>query len=373
MEGQGRGPLCAVFCIGVPRAAEQPDMIQTSRSSSGRARWPWLAAVAAIGLTASLGCRSTSKADVRLALLQLEKNQAASELGLSRREIEVQVAGETQRLELVYLHAPAQRPSTTRRPVVLVHGTPSTLFNWTEVALGGPDFDGLSADRDVYAIEVIGHGIAPGDFSPYSFQKCADFVVSAVRGLELEDVHLVGHSYGGEFAWRAALDAPELFRSLTLSDSSGYARTENVFLPEEVEMRENRLAKIGWIINSRDRIRTALTPHFDGIPPNRVDEFFLVADNSHNWKAMVDLVRDENGGREQELPDLSTPTLLAWGQNDIAYPVDVVARRFERDLGNAHLVVIPGTGHYPHEEQPAEVVSALQSFFASQELEGAAR
>ena len=132
-------------------------------------------------------------------------------------------------------------------------------------------------------------------------------------------------------------------------------------------MRENSLAKIGWMLNSRERIETALTPHFDGIPPDRTEEFFLVCENSTNWKAMIDLARDENGDREAELADLNAPTLVLWGEGDVAYPLEIYGKRFARDIPGAELVVLPDTGHYPHEQRPAEVLRAMESFFSSVE------
>lgn len=308
------------------------------------------------------GCRSMPKDRLEARLAGLGKNAPLASLGLARTRVEF----EGENFELVHVRVPV-RSEAPGRPVVLVHGTPSTLFTWTEIALGGEGFPGLAAGREVVLIEVPGHGIAPGDLSPYTFQRCAEFVVAAVRALGLEDVHLVGQSYGGEFAWRAAATAPELFRSLVVMDSSGYPRREGDWLPEEVEMRENRLAKIGWMINAEDRVETALAPHFHTIPPDRTAEFFLCCENAHNWKAMVDLVRDENGEGAPAIAGLELPTLVMWGADDIAYEPGYYAQRFVDDLPDGRLRLIEGAGHYPHEERPADVVAALASFFEETE------
>jgi len=209
--------------------------------------------------------------------------------------------------------------------------------------------------------------MARGDLGPYSFDRCARFVSAALRGLGLRQVHLVGSSYGGEFAWRAALDEPELVRSLVIIDSSGIARRPGDFLPEEQEMRDNSLARWGYLINSRERITRALEPHFDGIPPGRVEEFFLVCQNAHNWRAMIELARDENGTREGELSRIEAPTLVLWGQDDVAYAPDYYASRFAGEVPRAELRVLERTGHYPHEQHPAEVVRILEDFFARNE------
>lgn len=324
-----------------------------------------LALAALLAALGSLGCTSLSKPDLEKELRALPKNAALGTL--QRKEIELLHAGEKKKFELVYLYEPALRDggAIDPAPVVLIHGTPSTLFSWTEIIYGGEGFEGLLASRDVYAIEVIGHGIAPGDASPYSFEGCAKFVAAAIEALGLDRVHLVGSSYGSEFVWRTALNQPQMIASLVLMDSSGYVRRDQDWLPEEEVMRDNSLAKIGWMLNSRDRITTALKPHFDAIPPGRVDEFFLVCDNAQNWKAMIDLARDENGLREGELKRIQAPTLILWGENDIAYPVEIYAKRFAQDIPRAELIALPATGHYPHEQRPAEVLGVLSRFFDS--------
>ena len=126
-------------------------------------------------------------------------------------------------------------------------------------------------------------------------------------------------------------------------------------------MRENSLASIGWLLNARDRVESALAPHFRELPPDVVEEFFLVCENKQNWKAMIDLVRDENGTRQGDIASIEAPTLLIWGEEDLAYPPDHYAARFDADLPNSELLIVPDAGHYPYEEQPALVIDAIKT------------
>ena len=306
-------------------------------------------------------CGSMSKDTMETKLAALGKNQPLVERGLRRLPIVCDLGAGSVTLELVHSFVPATALRSEAAPVVLVHGTPGTLFNWTEVILGVGSFPGLAADRDVYALEMLGHGLAPGDPEPFSFQKGARFLVAAVEALDLPPVHLVGQSYGGELAWRAALDRPDLFASLTLTSSSGYARTDDQLFPEEIEMRDNSLADYGWLINSEERVETALATHFDSLPPDRVEEFFLVCENSSNWRTMVDLVIDEVGSRQTEIANLDLPVLLLWGARDKAFPLESFAARFQSEIAGSQLQSVEA-GHYPHEERPAEYGAALATF-----------
>lgn len=246
-------------------------------------------------------------------------------------------------------------------PLVLVHGTPDTMC-----AFGPLLFEegGLAGRHDVYAIEIVGHGMAGGRGGGVTFQSCADHVAASIEALGLEGVTLVGNSYGGEFCWRAALDRPDLIARLVLIDSSGLPRAPEEFLPEEVKMREwGFAARLGYLLNSEPRVGHALDPHFDGgAPAERVREVFLCLENRGNWNATIDLARDEEGSRADELGSLVQPTLLVFGEGDIAYPPDTFGTEFARRIPDARLEVVEGAGHYPHESDPLVVARLIDAF-----------
>jgi 3-oxoadipate enol-lactonase len=335
--------------------------------STGRFLRPTLLGVVLLAGAAGLwACRaSLAPEEVERRLLALEKNAPLRGRTLERRTVEVELGGERRTLEVVALHAGA--PREDRAPVLLVHGTPGTLCAWVDVVLGGAGFAGLAAEREVFAVEVLGHGFAPGGGEPFDFALGARFVALAAEVLGLSGAHLVGHSYGGEFAWRAARDRPELFASLTLIDASGLPRGEDEFLPEEVAMRAHPLAKLGWLLNSPARVRTALAPHFRALPEDVLAEFVLSASRRTTWHAMVDLVRDESGARAADLAGLALPTLLLWGAHDLAYPPERFAREFAARIPDARLEILPDAGHYPHQETPAAVVERLERFLSDVE------
>lgn len=303
------------------------------------------------------GCGSLGKDEVRDRTLALPKNARFAERMRSLS------AGDRQ--ETLYAaHFPRDlavaAAGEERAPIVLVHGTPDGMGAWSALLFG----DGaLAGKENIWAIEVVGHGIAPANAGPYPFQRCADFVADSIEALGLEGVTLVGNSYGAEFCWRAAVDRPDLIGKLVLIDSSGLPRTDDQFLSEEVKMREWSVARIGYLANSEPRVGSALDPHFDGkADPGRVHEVFLGLENRGNWNAMIDLVRDENGEREHELASLQMPTLLIWGEHDEAYPPQTFGRTFEERIPDARLVVVEGAGHYPHEQRPKRVADELLAF-----------
>jgi pimeloyl-ACP methyl ester carboxylesterase len=330
-------------------------------------RWRWLTWLAGglglAALAAVTSCTGMKKSEIETRLVGLPKNAGMAALGLQRRTVSVKLEGREREVEYVWTHAPAAPGrKLSDAPIVFVHGTPACLFNWSLLCFDGAQPSELVGAVDLYAFDVVGHGVGTKSAPPYTFQACADSVRGFLELHDLRNVTLVGQSYGGEFAWRAALDAPERVSKLVLMDSSGYKRADGEWLPEEEKLRNWPGAGFGYLLSSRDRIRPALQLHFGSpIRDDQLEEMFLMCENADNWKAMTQLCRDENGTREGEIKAIRQPTLLLWGEKDIAYTVEKVAKRFQSDIPQSRLVLAPA-GHYPHEEAVPFVRRELLNF-----------
>jgi len=340
------------------------------RGSIKRAFLALLALILLLGVIGSAavsrGAGSMATEDVRAEILALEKNKPFAAALKEALVLRSPAGGESEpphHEAAIYAHFPRRSSGVEDEPsapIVFIHGTPDTMGAWAPLLFGPGAMEG---QESIYTLEVIGHGMANSESGPYPFQRCADFVANSIDGLGLENVTLVGNSYGAEFCWRAAADRPDLISKLVLIDSSGLPRTEDQFLSEEVKMRDWSVARYGYLLNSEERVAFALDPHFDGAADqDRVRETFLGLENRGNWNAMIDLVRDENGARKDDLGSLAMPTLLIFGEHDQAYPPETFGREFEERIPNARLEVIEGAGHYPHEQRPAEVAGLILNF-----------
>lgn len=337
------------------RPSQPPPAQGPLRGGAGRL----FAALAVLATALILGpsCLSMDKDTLGERLLGLPKNSA---LRQRVQTLEHELVLEDETVVARYRYARAGASGIGRPVVVLVHGTPHSFVTWSEVVFGP---GGLAESCDVLVLDVVGHGATETELEAYSFARCARWVEGFLEALDLRDVTLVGNSYGGEFVWRAALDRPERVARVALMSSSGFARRDDEWLPEEVQMREHGLAKLGWLLNSRERVRGALQPHFRApVDDQRVEEVYLVCANADNWHAMIDLARDENGARSSELAGLRQPTLLLWGERDVAYRPERFGQRFADTIPDARLVLVPDAGHYPQEEQPAFVARELAAF-----------
>jgi len=103
-------------------------------------------------------------------------------------------------------------------PLVLLHGQFATLTMWS------PNIADFSKDYRVYAIDVMGQ---PGKSIPdpdEPIRDAEDFVTwlnETLNGLHLDNVSLLGASYGGWLALNHALTAPERTRKIVLLSPAG--------------------------------------------------------------------------------------------------------------------------------------------------------
>ena len=114
-----------------------------------------IAIITGLVLFGLMGSGSTDKGPMVEQLLTLPGNDRAAR-SLEQRSLELDLPEQDQPVEVTVLRLP--RPGAPR--LLLVHGTPGTLLNWTPVVFGDTSFEGLVTHFDVTAIELSGHGMS---------------------------------------------------------------------------------------------------------------------------------------------------------------------------------------------------------------------
>ena len=96
-------------------------------------------------------------------------------------------------------------------PIVFLHGFFFSSAMWADQVAG------LTSDFTVYVMDMLGQRRASMQsrsmFTPADCARCIDEVLV---GLGLQDVHLVGHSYGGWLATHTAARFPDRLATVTL-------------------------------------------------------------------------------------------------------------------------------------------------------------
>ncbi len=111
-----------------------------------------------------------------------------------------------------YKHHSRGSPNSGQPPLVLIHGAGGTRLHWP------PSLRRLPG-AEVYALDLPGHGEAPGSGqSTISGYRRA--VVDWMQALDLPPAVVIGHSMGGALALALALDAPPRVAGIVLFRAS---------------------------------------------------------------------------------------------------------------------------------------------------------
>ncbi len=220
-------------------------------------------------------------------------------------------------------------------------------------------------------VDMKGFGDAPkprdGRYSPLDQ---AGLLHRLILQQNLTDLTLVGHSLGGGVILLTALrllhDEPHRVKRLVVVDGTAF--------PQPLSPWIRRLAR-PWLgplllrlLPPRLVIRKALELAYarpDRVSRSQVEAYAQPLLTPEGRYALAQSARQlmppEVGEAAARLGEITLPTLLLWGERDRVVP-PAMGERLAGVLPRSTLVVLPGCGHLPQEEQPQESLAVLRRF-----------
>ena len=245
-------------------------------------------------------------------------------------------------------------------PIVLLHGTSSSLHTWDGWA------EILRRDRRVVRVDLPGFGLTgPTADGDYRIERYIEFVAALLDMLGIEQCVLAGNSFGGWVSWETALAYPQRVQALVLVDAAGYP-LESQSVPIGFRVAGvpglNRLMQVTL---PRGVVESSLRNTYGDpsrVTPELVERYYELTLREGNRAALARRFADgRHALRTERIRDIRTPTLILWGGRDRLIPPRY-AEQFQRDIAGSHLVMFPELGHVPHEEDPRATVAAVREF-----------
>jgi pimeloyl-ACP methyl ester carboxylesterase len=254
--------------------------------------------------------------------------------------------------------------------VVLLHGLYDSHRTWKRID------EALARDRRVLMPDLPGHGLSARPDASYALAWYARVVARWIATLGLEQVDVVGHSFGGGVAQMLLLECPERVRRLLLVASGGLGREIRPVL---------RLASVPVVVETFGQpfmgfgTRLALRAG-NGFSREDIQALALLNAKPGSARAFARTVRDVIDWRGQrrgffervhELRELP-PIAAFWGDRDKVIPI-AHGRSLAESLDGVVFVTFGGCGHYLHREQPDAFARALREFLDAPEVPAALR
>jgi haloalkane dehalogenase len=248
-------------------------------------------------------------------------------------------------------------------PIVLLHGEPTWSYLWRNIV---PQLPGRKIAPDLIG---FGRSDKPEDIGWYSYDRHVGSVVALVEHLELTDLTLVVHDWGGPIGLRLAVEHPDRVARLVVLNTAiggGRAPSETWLRFREVvrrlagELDIGRLVEAGTAQGLPDEVRAAYDDPFP-TPASKAGALafpeLVPAEPEHPNTEPMNRVRDA-------LRTFDRPALVVWGAEDRVLPLRV-AEMFVSLLPNAEgPVAIEGASHFLQEDKPDEVAAAINGFLA---------
>ena len=244
----------------------------------------------------------------------------------------------------------------TKPTMILIHGIARHAHTFDHIV---PEF---TRDYRVIALEMRGHGdSAWSSEGAYLVEDHVKDLEAVIRELGLARVTLWGNSTGGRVVQVYAGLHPEMVERLIVEDV-GPERPQNI--AQGFADRVQREA-VGWAseddLIKQLKMQTPRTPE----PILRTYAHFGTTrrpDGRLIWKFDPNLVK---GFVETELwqyvSKITSPTIFVIGGASPIVPAET-QQRLRNTLPNCEVVVMPGLGHYPNEEDMVGFLTIVNRF-----------
>lgn len=263
----------------------------------------------------------------------------------------------------------------TGETLLFVHGTPSWSFDYRHVIRA------LSGQHRCLAIDHIGFGLSdkPADYD-YSPQQHSRNLEAFILDRQLDNITLVVHDFGGPIGLNVAIRHPERFRRLIILNSWLWdSSNDPEFIQFSSVLRNPLLPFLYRYLNFSARFvlpasfgKQKLSAH---IRRQYTQPFPKPSTRNGPLAFVRSLLRDQAwfGKLWNQRHRISNkPTLFIWGMKDPIIKPHYLTH-FMSGFPTAMVVRLDTCGHFPQEEQPKQVATAIQSWMLTASPSNTAR
>jgi pimeloyl-ACP methyl ester carboxylesterase len=250
-----------------------------------------------------------------------------------------------------------------RRNILFIHGFAASLETWRHIR------DYFTSDYKVILVDLKGFGNSskPDDYG-YSALDQAEIVARFIQFLEMDNIVLVGHSFGGAISILAQsiLKETGIIKKLILIDPVTYLQKLNF----SAKLLKAPLLKHLIMYFVPDKYKASFTLRFifnktkDTIK-EKTAKFAEYLKQPGAYKALLKsaelMVPNLYNSVAPALGGINVPVFIIWGEKDKVLPLEL-GHRLNKDIKNSILEIIPGCGHVPQSEAPEKTIELIKNF-----------
>ena len=251
--------------------------------------------------------------------------------------------------------------------ILFLHGLTGSHRNWAQLV------SRLDSDHRVLAPDLFGQGASEKAMGDYSLGAHAAILRDLLDRLDIDQVTLVGHSFGGGIAMQFCYLFPGRVERLVLVSSGGLGRSVSPLLRAATIPGAGLVLPVlasGWVrrrVEAAGRMLTSSGWRASSDTTEIWRGFTSLAD-SDSRRAFLATTRGviDPGGQKVSAHDhlpmgIDVPTLVLWGTRDRMIPA-WHATTAHQVITDSRVVFFEGAGHFPHLDQPERFAQLLRDF-----------
>ncbi len=222
-----------------------------------------------------------------------------------------------------------------------------------------PFIEKLSGQFRVLAPSHPGFGTSTLPTGVITPDDLAYIYLDLLDRLDLEDVTLVGSSFGGWVAAEIATKSTKRLARLVLADTTG-VKFGSHLQQDVTDYFQVAIEGLPALLFHDQKIGLEA---FNGLDFSSLpdDEVLAFARNRDSFCLFSYNPNGFNPALKRRLHRIDIPTLVLWGEEDKIVPVSY-GKQFAESIPGAIFNTIPACGHYSHIEKPDEFTSAIIGF-----------
>ncbi|MEK5056868.1 alpha/beta fold hydrolase [Paenibacillus shunpengii] len=243
-------------------------------------------------------------------------------------------------------------------PLVLVHGTPWSSFNWRHI------IPALSQWFTVYYYDLLGYGESEKNDGDVSLGVQNKVFVELLNHWELKDPYAIGHDFGGTTVLRTHMLNKRDFKKLILIDPVAVAPWGSTFF-SHVNKYESAFQGVPSYIHkamvSAYVQGATYKPMNDETLKGILNPWLGSTGQPAFYRQIAQASQKYTDEIEDKYGEIKIPVLIVWGRQDKWVPIEK-GHKLHSEIKTSQFVTIPEAGHLVQEDQPAVLLSHILKF-----------
>ncbi len=231
------------------------------------------------------------------------------------------------------------------KTILLLHGWADRLETFRAIT---PE---LAKNYELIALDLPGFGQTQAPAAVWKLDNYAAFLRAFLEKLGIANIYaIIGHSNGGALAIRALSLKQLQADKLILLSSSGVRDTGKLRRAATKAIAKAGKTAVFWLPKAtKQKLQKKLY--------GTIGSDMLAA--PHLQETFKQTVRQDI---QPDATKIAIPTLLIYGDQDTATPLETVGKRLNTRIAGSSLKIIPGADHFAHQSAADEVAKEVLEF-----------